>query len=163
MAGKLLHTSLRRDGSAGRVRSPAALWSLLRQGLPLVGTKWRRLLFRHNWADLLEALARRRTASGTRLASWNVRWLVSPHTEQAAAKRAVIRRWLDVGRVVLLQETHWVDADAVVWASLFPAATLCYAPATIGRQGGPSGGVAILFPLGIHTDPDPHLSRRPRP
>ena len=52
-----------------------------------------------------------------RLASWNVRWLVSPSAPASASKREAIRRWLDAGRVAALQETHWRPEDAAVWAS----------------------------------------------
>merc|ERR1712155_447050 len=91
----------------------------------------------------------RREEQNRRIATWNIRWLVSPHTEQATAKRGVVRQWLDAGHVSLLQETHWDQADIAIWTTPFPAATLAAAPAVPGPRGGPCGGVATLLPCGF--------------
>ena len=64
--------------------------------------------------------------------------------QQNHAKRDRIRRWLDAGRVVLLQETHWSLADSSVWSHLFPAAAVRASVAPGGV-----GGVAIIVPSGI--------------
>ena len=80
------------------------------------------------------------------IASWNVRWAVSPHTPQAAAKREQLRRWLEAGRIVLLQETHWRPEDEAIWRTLLPAATVVASPAVNGPRGGPQGGTAIMLP-----------------
>ena len=64
------------------------------------------------WGQLCDGLtlehvreAERRVPGRTAMkaASWNVRWLLDPHTTVAAAKRAVILRLLAEGCIVLLQ------------------------------------------------------------
>ena len=86
----------------------------------------------------------RRVADGPGFVSWNARWLVDPHSAVNTNKRQLRRRWLDVGKVVLLQETHWTTADKAIWTTLFPAATV------IGTETEHSaGGVAIIAPPGV--------------
>ncbi len=94
------------------------------------------------------AAAERRGASGAAMkaASWNVRWMLDPHTTVAAAKRAVILRLLNEGCVVLLQETHWTEAACATWGGCFPMAEVRASAARPGANGGLSGGVAILVP-----------------
>ena len=47
-------------------------------------------------------------------------------------KMATITHATAVGRVALLQETHWSDHDACIWATMFPARSLVAAPAVRG-------------------------------
>jgi hypothetical protein len=81
------------------------------------------------------------------LASWNVRWLVSPHTPQGMGKRLRIQRALTAGKVVALQETHWDVEIGGVWEGLFPAARVIHSGAIPGPRGGARGGVAIIVPI----------------
>ena len=57
-----------------------------------------------------------------------------------------IRELLLSGTIVAVQETHWTEADAAVWGSLFPGSQVFASPATRGPRGGPQGGVALLIP-----------------
>ena len=75
-----------------------------------------------------------------------MRWLVDPHSAQNIRKRQRIRRWLDAGKVTLLQETHWETADLVVWENMFPAATIVASEAHRG-----AGGVAIVVPPSVEV------------
>ena len=95
---------------------------------------------------LLAALVRGRDKRGVRLSTWNVRWLLSPHTERALAKKAAIGKVLRSGSVVLLQETHWTECAAAQWGGLFAAAQVAHAPSRLGPRGGPQGGVAVIAP-----------------
>ena len=81
---------------------------------------------------------------GPGFVSWNVRWLIDPHSVQNIPKRQRIRRWLDAGKVILLRETHWETADLKVWENLFPAATIIASEAVDG-----AGGMAILIPPSV--------------
>ena len=128
------------------VRSPSALWLLLRGRTLPRGATWGDLLDGRTLEHLLGAARADLAPAGLAIASWNVRWAVSPHTPQAAAKREQLRRWLEAGRPVLLQETHWRQEDVAVWRTLLPAATVIASAATDGPRGGPQGGVAILLP-----------------
>ena len=146
-----LRTALAAAGAPSRVRSPRALGLLLRGIPPGPGETWGSLLTGCGWSELCRALRTGNSAAGLRLASWNLRWMVSPHTAQNAAKRNAIRQWIEAGRTVLLQETHWSPEDQAVWGACFPAAQLFAAPAVQGPRGGPQGGVAILLPLGVRV------------
>ena len=84
--------------------------------------------------------------------SWNARWLLSPHTDKAARKRAIICKWLQSRRVVMLNETHWFLRDFATWETAFPGARVFAAPAVEGRRGGPKGCVAILLPHGCSLE-----------
>ena len=94
-----------------RIRSPSSLWTILHQTLVPHATTWADLIAEHTPANLLAALRERSASEGPGSASWNVRWLVDPHSVQNILKRQRIRRWLDAGRITLLQETHWETAD----------------------------------------------------
>ena len=50
------------------------------------------------------------------------------------------------GKIVAIQETHWLAGDAGVWGGLFPGAEVISSCARNGERGGPCGGVAILIP-----------------
>ena len=132
----------------GRVRSASALWRLLRGGSPPPGATWGWLLAGRGLGHLVEGLEAGAVGEEVRLASWNARWLVSLDSTQVALKREAVRKWLDAGRVVLLQETHWNAVDALVWESRFPGARVVSSPAVAGPGGGRLGGVAIVVPHG---------------
>ena len=89
-------------------------------------------------------------SSAIRIATWNTRWLLSPHTEQGTRKRAFINDFLLQGTVVALQETHWTPTAAAVWGGLFPGSLVVESSAP--PPGGPEpdarprGGVAIIVP-----------------
>ena len=145
LARERLAEALRTHGVTQRIRSPGALWSLLRSTVPPAAATWAALLGQNTLHDLIRSIPASHRPEA-RLVSWNLRWLVSPRADQAAAKRALVRRWLETGRVVLLQETHWSEADIAVWQTSFPAATVLASAAAAGPRGGPQGGVAILLP-----------------
>ena len=95
-----LRAALISAGAPPRVRSPRTLGLLLRGTPPGPGETWGSLLAGGGWSELCRALRTGNSAAGLRLASWNLRWMVSPHTAQNAAKRDAIRQWLEAGRTV---------------------------------------------------------------
>ena len=127
-----------------RIRSPGSLWTILHQTPVPNGATWSDLIAEHTPEDLLAALKRRSATEGPGFASWNVRWLIDPHSVQNILKRQRIRRWLDAGEITLLQETHWEASDLAVWENLFPAATFVASEADNG-----AGGVAIIIPPSV--------------
>ena len=127
-------------------RSPNKLWTALHDGPMPRGTTWRRLMGNATMDDLHALAQSRQQARACSLASWNVRWLRSPHTPQAEAKRAIIVKQLIAGRPVAIQETHWTPDCEAVWAALIPGAKLYSSPARKGPRGGPQGGVAVFVP-----------------
>ena len=143
-------------------RSPASLY------LTLWGLRWCRPGFARTWRSLVhgmsisEAVARVRDAkeragSFPAVVSWNARWLRSIHNPTGVSKRNVVQRWVERGLFVLLQETHWDDAAADIWASSLTPSKWVWAEATRGPRGGPSGGVAIGVPKGwsvVSSDAD---------
>ena len=136
---------------AGRIRTPTHLWRLLHRGRFLPhGTTWGALCGDTSLESLLEAVTRSSSIGGA-FASWNVRWMVNPHTAVAAGKRRVIEKALSKRQVVLLQETHWFDKAIGIWeAGTFMHSKVVAAAARPGHEGGPQGGVAIVCP-GPHT------------
>ena len=134
------------NGCKARIRSPSSLWSSLHQTPVPHATTWADLIAGHTPEDLLAAVRDRNAAEGPGFASWNVRWLVDPHSAQNIRKRQRIRRWLDAGKVTLLQETHWETADLAVWENMFPAATIVASEADRG-----AGGVAIVVPPSVEV------------
>ena len=147
-ARRSLSKALCTFGLSWTVRSPFALWAIIRGGSPPPGSVWRDLLQDTGLEALVCAIRSRRSNMGWKFASWNPQWLRSPRSDKAAQKRVVVRRWLEAGRVVLLQETHWLPSDLAFWENAFPGATVIAYPAGRGPGGGPSGGVAILLPYG---------------
>ena len=127
-----------------RIRSPGSLWTILHQTPVPNGATWSDLIAEHTPEDLLAALKRRSATEGPGFASWNVRWLIDPHSVQNILKRQRIRRWLDAGEITLLQETHWEASDLAVWENLFPAATFVASEADNG-----AGGGAIIIPPSV--------------
>ena len=100
-----LHSYLRSVGQTACIRTPTSLWTLLR-GTPLpTGATWSLLIGTSSVQDLVDATRRHRDLAGPSSVSWSVRWMVDPHTAQNNAKRLRIRRWLDAGKIVMLQET----------------------------------------------------------
>ena len=120
-------------------RSPSALWALLKGGTMPPGSTWRDLLRDAGLSVVLDAVRDRRSNRGWKFAIWNTRWLISPHTDKAARKRAIIRRWLDSGRVVFLQETHWLPCDIAIWQNLFPGSLFWRILRWRAHVGGPVG------------------------
>ena len=127
MRRNILRTLLLPLGCRAPLRTPAALWAAAvvvarhgrswsqLAGLPLSG---------------LAARMRRATATGPlQLATWNARWLTTPHTEQGTRKRAFINEMLMQGAIVALQETHWKPGVGAMWGALFPGASLVHTDA----------------------------------
>ena len=132
---------LQAEGWNRRIRSPAALWALLHGGSIPAGSTWGRLVAGQTVDSLIQALGRERQCAPFGIVSWNVNWLRSTDGGQSDSKRNCVRRWLDKGKAVLLQETHWNATDVGVWTSHLPAARVLASPAVQDR-----GGVAIVLP-----------------
>ena len=96
---------------------------------------------------IVAAMNKTRDSEGVRMATWNPRLMVSPHTEQGAAKRRRVQRAIRAGIIVALQETHWAVSKIVVWSGLFPGAVVVATGARPGPNGGPQGGVALVIPI----------------
>ena len=145
-----LEHACRHEGRPCRIRTPGVLWSLFQTGRPGGGvpqrTTWDRMWGETTLGTLLGRSETQSTGQGLRLATWNVRWLVSPHTHQGYMKRQRIMRGLGAGRVVALQETHWQGDSAAVWHGLFPGVEVLSTHTCSSARGGPCGGVAILVP-----------------
>ena len=82
--------------------------------------------------------AKARAESLPAIVSWSSRWLRSLHNPTGVSKRNVIQRWIERGLFVLLQETHWDDSAADVWASSLTPSRWVWSEATRGPRGGPS-------------------------
>ena len=145
-AHRFLWLRLRDLGHPRRFRSPATLWQAL-EGTPLpIGCTWARLCANRTVSDLVSRIQAPAPGCLPTVTTWNVRWLHRTSTTTAAAKRTAILRRLQVGDIVLLQETHWTLESQAIWAGLFPAATVASAPSRLGPADGPQGGVAIIVP-----------------
>ena len=129
-----LHERPRSLDVHSRIRSPAALWSLLKNTPIPRGATWALLFQGSSWQALMDALTPRGGHEFRGLISWNVRSMADQHTNVNQAKRNRIRRWLDAGRIVLLQETHWDQGHAAAWSQIFPAAALVASPAVSGQE-----------------------------
>ena len=81
-----------------------------------------------------------------------MRSLKDPTTHAAGGKRAYLRSWLQKGHIILLQETHWDDADHAAWEADLQGAKVIHTPAVDTGRGGTSGGVAIILPAGARVD-----------
>eukprot|EP00969_Alexandrium_andersonii_P116516 5150997-Alexandrium_andersonii.AAC.1 len=55
----------------------------------------------------LEALRALPVGGARKLATWNLRWLVTRDSPRAGPKRALISRLLASGHGVAIEETHW--------------------------------------------------------
>ena len=125
-----------------RVRSWQGLWPLLHTSpLPSHAT-WQNLCLSFSVQDLITALALRAAQNPLSFTFWNVRWLVSPHTDAAIGKRGAVCNQILRGTITALVETHWTSADADLWSSAFPTARVLSAPAWGERR----GGVALIIP-----------------
>ena len=85
---------------------------------------------------LIAAMSKARSDDGMRMATWNPRWMVSPHTEQGAAQTRRVQKAIGAGIVVALQETHWTANDMAVWSGLFPGAEVVPLRRGRGQMGG---------------------------
>ena len=145
-ARQAFRAALRGAGADIRLRSPGTVWRTLagtpcRRGPPgLTSARWARS--RTCCGSPGPGAGRKASAAqpGTCVGS------SAPHTDRAAAKRAVVVRALQAGHIVLLQETHWTEAAAAQWGGLFPAVEVRHSAARAGPRGGPQGGVAVLVP-----------------
>ena len=88
--------------------------ALPRGGVP-GGTTWGTLFGDATMGALVSAMNKARSDERMRMATWNPRWMVSPNTEQVAAKRKRIQRAIGAGAVVAIQETHWAVGDMAIW------------------------------------------------
>ena len=96
---------------------------------------------------IVAAVSKTRDCDGIRMATWNPRWMVNPHSEQGAAKRKRVQKAIGAGIIVALQETHWAARDIAVWSGLLPGAEVVASEARPGPNRGPQGGVALVIPL----------------
>ena len=116
------------------------LWGLLNGALPRGGvpggTTWGRMCGDAKRSDLMAAMNRGRGNEGMRVASWNPRWMVSPHTEQGAAKRKRIQKAIGTGTIVTVQRTHWSVSDMAIWSGLFAGAEVVATEARPGPMEG---------------------------
>ena len=131
------------------LRTPASLWAAAGSpGRP--GRRWAQLAD-ISLAGLVRRLLRPRSAGTVQIATWNARWLLSPHSGQGTRKRAFIHGLLLQGIVVALQETHWTPVSAAVWGGLFPGAQVFSSEAPGPPEDDPlrrpRGGVAIIAPF----------------
>ena len=85
---------------------------------PPRGATWGASVGEHTFADLARALRSGPGRGRLRFASWNVRWMTSPHTPQSSSKRAARRRWLGY----LADPWNVLDAAIIVlcWLSYIP-------------------------------------------
>ena len=144
-ARQVLNRALQTAGLPA-VQYPAALWALIHDTPYPHRCTWGQLCAGVTLDHLERPLAAARRVGLPKLLIWNVRYLRSTTAHKNQIKLATITHATAVGRVALLQETHWSDHDACVWATMFPARRLVAAPAVRGPGGGWSGGVAILLP-----------------
>jgi hypothetical protein len=144
-----LRRLLQAAGCHAALRTPSSLWAAT--GSPGRPGRRRAQLAGISLADLVRRLRRPISAGRVQIATWNARWLLSPHTGQGTRKRAFIQGLLLQGIVVALQETHWTPASAAVWGGLFPGAQVFSSEAPGPPEDDPlrrpRGGVAILAPF----------------
>jgi hypothetical protein len=141
-----LHRHLAASGTV-RLRTPGTVWRAAQLSPPPPRFTWGALCGAVTWSDFLCQIGQPCTDARTPVSSWNVRWLVNPHSHAAAAKRAVLVRLLTLGHVVCVQETHWLPPAVAQWQALFPYATVAATAARPGPNRGWQGGVAWLLPL----------------
>ena len=107
-----------------RIRSWQGLWPLLHTSPLPSHCTWQELCLSFSVQDLISALALRAAQNPLSFTFWNVRWLVSPHTDAAIGKRGAICKQILRGTITALVETHWTSADADLWSSAFPTANV---------------------------------------
>ena len=122
-------------GCRAALRTPASLWAAAgAPGRP--GRRWAQLAD-ISLAGLASRLLRPCTTGSVQIATWDARWLLSPHSGQGTRKRAFIHGLLLRGIVVALQETHWTPASAALWGGLFPGAQVFSSEAPRPPRGRP--------------------------
>ena len=141
-----LRRALKGTLSLPPLRAWPVLWSVLHGTTPPTHVTWHSLIGGISVSKLRARLNDLPALTGAHLVSWNIRWLLDPHTAKAAIKRTAILGHLLQGKIVCLQETHWHEAAAAQWQGLFPAAIVVPCPSRPGPGGGHQGGVAILLP-----------------
>ena len=146
-------------------RSPSWVYRQLHSRIAPSRLTWRDLLGETqslSAAAVSLLLADRPDPSSTTVLSWNIRWIVDPHSDSSTAKRNLLSRLLAKGYVVCVQETHWSAADAAIWQHGLLLRNLYWTPATDmsvptdegsampTQAPGKCGGVATFLPAG-HT------------
>ena len=86
-----LQVALRSAGLPFRARPPRALWIMLHGSPPPLGATWGGLLAGQRPGTFAPALGNGGAGLGLQIASWNLRWMVSPHAAQNPAKRDMVR------------------------------------------------------------------------
>ena len=102
-----------------RVRSPLTLWELVRGRTAPRGAAWGALCEGLTPDSLYQALRAVSRAPAARVASWNARWLRSPHTHRGTGKKRELQQLLQNGTIMAVQETHWSLSDIAIWGGLF--------------------------------------------
>ena len=132
-----LQAALREHGCTRKVRSWRTLWRAVHLSAPPRFCTWAQLCDGKNLEQLVGALRRGDEDGGKlSLVNWNIRWLVDPLATITLRKKAVVTRWLEKGKVVMLQETHWNPTIAAQWEALFPDVRVVYSPAIRTEAGG---------------------------
>ena len=134
-AWQSVRSSLERAGvPAGAVRSWQALFSTLHRRAPPRSASLAVVLGDFTLSDLLSSISSRSAVAGLpSVACWNVRWLVNPQAAGNSDTCRVIVQHLEKGRPCLLQETHWDEAAAAVWAAALPATSTVASPALTAK------------------------------
>ena len=143
-AWQFCRACLRAVGVRREFCSPAALWTAvgrppLRSGSVAPGTTLATLYDQVPLSLIADTSLDADHGPWPRLCSWNVRWLVAPHSDINVAKKIFILTMLAEGKVVVLQENHWNDNDgkassrAVGWLPPLPGV----APTADRRAGWP--------------------------
>ena len=146
-----LEAALRSSGCFQQFRSWQALWVCSRGLAAPSWCTWGALCNGLTIQHFVQRAVSSEGGASMKFALWNVRWLVSPHTQKAAAKKAVTLAALNAGRIITLVETHWSDADAACWGGCFANATVIQSLAQGGPHGGRQGGVAVILPARFST------------
>ena len=106
--------ALRDWGTGWRPGSPAALWQALNGFACPRGATWGDLIEGVQFRQVLVMARGRLLGKGAGVACWNARWMVDKSSDAVSRKREAVRGWLDRGRVVALQETHWGPEDVLL-------------------------------------------------
>ena len=97
VARDCLIARLRAAGSPARIWTAGAFWRILAGAAPAPGASWEQLCALGDFEMVVRRVAGAAGAAGPWISSWNARWLLSPHTDRAARKRAVVARALQSG------------------------------------------------------------------
>ena len=150
-ASNRLSQLLKDRGLHVKLRSWRKLWTLLHHSPCPRFVSWQQLLGDATVGRLAASARDSMKETGVRIDSWNARWMKDAHAPNNDLKKNVVLNRCLKGRIVCLQETHWFDADALIWKNAFPACTLVWSPAREGTRAGPQGGTAILVPPGMRV------------